>query len=154
MKKSKLDSNNYIYDLNNTMKINLDMIENILPSILSDKVNEKNKLEEQLKRIKQLFEKKLNLKKSKNENKSKILVQNQILEETRRRKEENLNYFEEKFDELCNGLDKKFIFIKNIKKNSMKFKYIFKGNVNIFLDGKNYLMIMKFYLLLLKMKIY
>ena len=69
MKKSKLDSNNYIYDLNNTMKINLDIIENILPSILSDKVNEKNKLEEQLKRIKQLFEKRLNLKKLKNENK-------------------------------------------------------------------------------------
>ena len=116
MKKSKLDSNNYIYDLNNTMKINLDIIENILPSILSDKVNEKNKLKEQLKRIKQLFEKKLNLKKLKNENKSKILVQNQILEETRRRKEENLNYFEEKFDELCNGLDKKFIFIKKYHK--------------------------------------
>ena len=116
MKKSKLDTNNYIYDLDNTMKINLEMIENILPSILSDKIEEKNKLEEKLKRIKQLYEKRLNFKKLKNENHSKILVQNQILEETKRKKDESLNYFEEKFDELCNGLDKKIIFIKKYQK--------------------------------------
>ena len=116
MKKSKLDTNNYIYDLDNTMKINLDIIENILPSILSDKVNEKNKLKEQLKRIKQLFEKKLNLKKIKNQYQSKILLQNQILQETKRGKEENLNYLDEKSDELINGLEKKLLCIKKFQK--------------------------------------
>jgi hypothetical protein len=98
------------------MKINLEMIECVLPSLTFNDIQEKKNLIEKLQKIKQLYEKRLKLKKLKNEGQSKILVQNQILEETKRRSRENLNYFEEKFDELCNGLDKKIIFIKKYQK--------------------------------------
>ncbi len=98
------------------MKINLEMIECVLPTLTFNNIQEKKNLIEKLQKIKQLYEKRLKLKKLKNEVQSKILVQNQILEETKRRSRENLNYFEEKFDELCNGLDKKFIFIKKYQK--------------------------------------
>ena len=124
------------------MKINLEMIECVLPSLTFNNIQEKKNLIEKLQKIKQLYEKRLKLKKLKNEGQSKILVQNQILEETKRRSRENLNYFEEKFDELCNGLDKLYS-LKNIKKNSMKYKYTFKEKVNIFQDGKKFFMIMK-----------
>jgi hypothetical protein len=92
------------------------MIENILPCMMENKINEKKKLENKLKSIKQLFEKKINLKKLKNESQSKILVQNQVLGEAKRRSKENIDYFEEKFEELCNGLEKKIIFIKKYQK--------------------------------------
>ena len=98
------------------MKINLEMIECVLPTLTFNNIQEKKNLIEKLQKIKQLYEKRLKLKKLKNEGQSKILVQNQILEETKRRSRENLNYFEEKFDELCNGLDKKIIFIKKYQK--------------------------------------
>ena len=87
VKKSKIDSNNYIYDLDNTMNINLEMIQNILSSINLNTENKK-KLYEKIKKIKELFEKKQNLKKIKNQYQSKILLQNQILQETKRGKEE------------------------------------------------------------------
>ena len=98
------------------MKINLEVIENILPCMISNNINEKKKLENKLNNIKQLFEKKINLKKLKYENQSKILVQNQVLGEAKRRSKENIEYFEEKFEELCNGLEKKIIFIKKYQK--------------------------------------
>ncbi len=98
------------------MKINLELIENILPCMISNNINEKKKLENKLNNIKQLFEKKINLKKLKYENQSKILVQNQVLGEAKRRSKENIEYFEEKFEELCNGLEKKIIFIKKYQK--------------------------------------
>ena len=98
------------------MKINLEVIENILPCMISNNINEKKKLENKLNNIKQLFEKKINLKKLKYENQSKILVQNQGLGEAKRRSKENREYFEEKFEGLCNGLEKKIIFIKKYQK--------------------------------------
>ena len=98
------------------MKINLEVIENILPCMISNNINEKKKLENKLNNIKQLFEKKINLKKLKYANQSKILVQNQVLGEAKRRSKENIEYFEEKFEELCNGLEKKIIFIKKYQK--------------------------------------
>ena len=115
VKKSKIDSNNYIYDLDNTMNINLEMIQNILSSINLNTENKK-KLYEKIKKIKELFEKKQNLKKIKNQYQSKILRQNQILQETNRGKEENLNYLDEKSDELINGLEKKLLCIKKFQK--------------------------------------
>ena len=98
------------------MKINLEVIENILPCMISNNIKKKKKLENKLNNIKQLFEKKINLKKLKYENQSKILVQNQVLGEAKRRSKENIEYFEEKFEELCNGLEKKIIFIKKYQK--------------------------------------
>jgi hypothetical protein len=115
VKKSKIESNNYIFDLDNTMNINLEMIENILSSINLNKENKK-KLSEKIKKIKELFKKKQNLKKNKNQCQSKILLQNQILEETKRGKEENLNYLDEKTEELIIGLDKKLMTIKKLQK--------------------------------------
>ena len=115
VKKSKIDSNNYIYDLDNTMNINLEVIQNILSSINLNTENKK-KLYEKINKIKELFEKKQKLKQIKNKCQSKILLQNQLLEETKRGKEENLNYLDEKSDEFTNGLEKKLLCIKKFQK--------------------------------------
>ena len=103
-KKTKIDINNHIFDLENTITINFDLINNIILITDFKNINERNKIKEKFNKIVELYKKRKDLKKNLQESKGKILVQNQILEEVKRNKNENLNNYSDKIDELLNAL--------------------------------------------------
>ena len=94
------------------MSLNLELIDNILPTIHFKNIEERKKIKEKLLNINILVKKRINLLKSKKEIQSKILVDNQIIEEEKRRKDENLSLYEDKIEEIKDNIDKKIIFIK------------------------------------------
>ena len=110
--KNKKDVNNYIYDLDNTLNINLDIIKQFtLPlKFRNDKITSK------IERIIELVKKRKNLKKKKNDIKSQILVNHQIVEEYKRRYEENLEIYSKHYKEIYNALEKKVFIIKKYYK--------------------------------------
>jgi len=98
------------------MSLNLDLIDNILPTVHFKNIEERKKIKEKLHTINILVKKRINLLKSKKELQSKILVDNQIIEEEKRRKDENLSIYDNKIEEIKNNIDKKIIFIKRFQK--------------------------------------
>ena len=105
----------YIHDLSCTLAINLKNISNIKST---DKItiNQmdiiRNKVEIILKLFKNLRKQQKNIKKIK----SQILVHNQLLEEIKRRKQENLLMLQEKKLELYKALEKKQIIYRKSRK--------------------------------------
>ena len=81
-----MDPKSYIYDLENTMSINLNLINNILPTIHFQNSGQRKKLIDSLKRINILYNKKLNLYKSKENIKNKIISQNKINDNIKKKK--------------------------------------------------------------------
>ena len=106
------------------MSLNLELIDNILPTIHFKNIEERKKIKEKLLNINILVKKRINLLKSKKEIQSKILVDNQIIEEEKRRKDENLSLYEDKIEDIKDNIDKKIIFIKRFQKNIMILKFI------------------------------
>ena len=98
------------------MSLNLELIDNILPTVHFKNIEERKKMKEKLHNINILVKKRINLLKSKKDLQSKILVDNQIIEEEKRRKDENLSLYEDKIEEIKNNIDKKIIFIKRFQK--------------------------------------
>lgn len=98
------------------MSLNLELIDNILPTIHFKNIEERKKIKEKLLNINILVKKRINLLKSKKEIQSKILVDNQIFEEEKRRKDENLSLYEDKIEDIKDNIDKKIIFIKRFQK--------------------------------------
>ena len=98
------------------MSLNLELIDNILPTVHFKNIEERKKIKEKLHNINILVKKRINLLKSKKDLQSKILVDNQIIEEEKRRKDENLSLYEDKIEEIKNNIDKKIIFIKRFQK--------------------------------------
>ena len=98
------------------MSLNLELIDNILPTIHFKNIEERKKIKEKLHNINILVKKRINLLKSKKEIQSKILVDNQIFEEEKRRKDENLSLYEDKIEDIKDNIDKKIIFIKRFQK--------------------------------------
>ena len=98
------------------MSLNLELIDNILPTIHFKNIEERKKIKEKLLNINILVKKRINLLKSKKEIQSKILVDNQIIEEEKRRKDENLSLYEDKIEDIKDNIDKKIIFIKRFQK--------------------------------------
>ena len=94
MLSKKIEPKNYIFDLNNTFKLNLNLIDIIFSSYKNIKEEEK-KLINKLKKIEILFDKKGNLIKEKKKINGKILMDNQIFEENKRTKNENLLSYKE-----------------------------------------------------------
>ena len=85
MLSKKIEPKNYIFDLNNTFKLNLNLINTIFSSYKNIKEEEK-KLIKKLKKIEILFDKKGNLIKEKKKINGKILMDNQIFEEKKEQK--------------------------------------------------------------------
>ena len=115
-KKTKIDINNHIFDLENTITINFDLINNIISITDFKNINERNKIKEKFNKIVELYKKRKEIKKKLQESKGRNLVQNQILEELKRNKNENLNNYSDTIDELLNALEKKVICIKKYQK--------------------------------------
>ena len=72
------------------MNLNLNLINSVFPSI-NLKEEDKNKLIQKFKNLQNLFDKKITLFKKKKDINGKILINNQILEENKRIKNENIN---------------------------------------------------------------
>lgn len=106
---------NHIFDLQNTFDLSIQMIESIFPTT---KIKQENRVQikKAIKTIKELNQKKKQLNKDKVIIRSKILVDHQIFEEAKRRKEENANYYEDQIQEHAENIGKKNTFIKKFYK--------------------------------------
>ena len=123
MLSKKIEPKNYIFDLNNTFKLNLNLIDIIFSSYKNIKEEEK-KLINKLKKIEILFDKKGNLIKEKKKINGKILMDNQIFEENKRTKNENLLSYKDQYEEIKGNSIRKEVMIKNTKKNFLILKNI------------------------------
>jgi len=113
--KKKLEIENHIKDLENTLKINQEYIYNII-LVLPIKQNNKKKLIDTLERIKLLFNEKKKYRKEEVDISSKILINKQIIEEIKRRYNENLNFQNDKISNFKENVNKKNILVKNFLK--------------------------------------
>ena len=113
--KKKIEIENHIKDLENTLKINQDYIYNI---ILVSPINQKNKkkLIDTLDRIKLLFNEKKQYRKDSVNISSKILINKQIIEEMKRRIKENIIYQNDKLSNYRESVNKKGFLVKNFIK--------------------------------------
>lgn len=111
----KIKIENHIKDLENTLKLNQDYINNI---ILISPINQKNKkkLIKTLENIKLLFNQKKYYRKDSVDISSKILINKQIIEEIKRRNNENIIYQNDKLSNCQANVNKKDVLIKNILK--------------------------------------
>ena len=113
--KKKLAIENHIKDLENTLKINQEYIYNII-LVLPINQNNKKKLIDTLERIKLLFNEKKKYRKEEVDISSKILINKQIIEEIKRRYNENLNFQNDKILNFKENVNKKTILVKNFLK--------------------------------------
>ena len=113
--KQKKEIENNIKDLENTLKINQDYIYNI---ILVLKINQKNKkkLIDSLENITLLFNAKKKYRKDAVDISSKILINKQIIEEIKRRNNENNIFQNDKLSNLKESVNKKGLIVKNFIK--------------------------------------
>ena len=116
--KGKKSNENKLYDLTCTLKLNIKIIQDLLkPEVLS-KLNSQQikKLQNKIELITKLFNNRETLKKEKEKGKGKKLVNNQILQEAKRRKDENLNIYRQTFNEYIDFSKKKDIAIRKCHK--------------------------------------
>ena len=113
--KKKIEIENHIQDLENTLKINQDYIYNI---ILILPINQKNKkkLIDTLDKIKLLFNEKKQYRKISVDISSKILINKQIIEEIKRRNNENIIYQNDKISNFRENVNKKGLLVKSFLK--------------------------------------
>ena len=102
-KKSKYETNSYLFDLKNTLTLNLQMISTMLTSMSNPIRN----LDKKINAITALTSKVDRLNKEKETLRMKILVDSQIKEEAKRRKDENIGMYAEESDELSESVKKK-----------------------------------------------
>ena len=129
-----MDPKSYIYDLQNTMCINLNIIDNILPNVRFQNSGQRKKLVDNLKRINILFNKKLNLYKSKENFKNKIISKYKILDNNKMKNKEIINIYKKEMEQILYKIDNN---LNLIKKKEKKFKEIeifisreFNNNIN------------------------
>lgn len=107
---------------------------NIIESLIDTNKSEGNseRLLEITRRIRDSFEKKKNLRKDFNEIKSKLLIENQIVEEFKRKMEENAEYYGEQIQEQEENLENKNEYIKIFEKKLKEVEiYIQKNTKNL-----------------------
>ena len=106
--KIKKKTENKLYDLNCTLKINMKLIEDFIKSGQISKLNNQQikKLQNKIEIISKLISVRQSLKKEKENANGKKLVNTQIFQEVKSRKEENLNLIKETCQEYI-GLSKK-----------------------------------------------
>lgn len=108
------------------MNLNLNLINSVFPSI-NLKEEDKNKLIQKFKNLQNLFDKKKTLFKKKKDINGKILINNQILEENKRIKNENINSYKEEYEELMTNNIRKELRLKKFHKNFLEIeKYVRK----------------------------
>ena len=114
-RKNNLKIQQHISDLENTVSINQQCIHNMIP-LLKLKEAEKNKLIASIKKITNYFNDKKNYRKKKNEINSKILINKQIIEEIKRRRDEGYFMYKEQMRNLSESVTKKTSLVKQFQK--------------------------------------
>jgi hypothetical protein len=115
-------SKEYIFDLTNTLEINLDMLENLLPD---------RNLVDILKSVKIQFDMKKKLLKEMRIMKAKILIDSQIIEETKRKQIETEDYYRDNLKESEELILSKDEYIKIFEKKLKEVEiYVHKNNKN------------------------
>ena len=108
--KGKKSNENKLYDLQHTLTINVKIIQDFLkPETLPQLNNQKiKKLQNKIELISKLINERQSLKKEKEKEHGKKLVNNQIYQEVKRRKEENIKMYKDTYEEYI-GFSKKKI---------------------------------------------
>ena len=106
---------NKLYDLNQTLKLNFSIILDFIDT-LTYSPQRKEKLKQKVKLIQEEIKTKESLKKEKDNLKSKNLLNMQIIEEIKSRKDSTVSIYKEKFDDLKILSNKKIISIKKYQK--------------------------------------
>ena len=127
-----MNSDNYLYDLNKTMQINIKIILDAI-KFLKMRQENKNLMIKRLEIIHKLFDN-FQLMRKKIENiKSKNLVNNQIFEEVKRRIVENKKFYDDKINDIDALLKKKVIILKKIQKKFLEIQiYIRRESQNFY----------------------
>ena len=114
-RKNNLKIQQHISDLENTVLINQECINNMIP-LLKFKQPEKNKLINSLKQISNYFNEKKIYRKKKSEINSKMLINKQIIEEIKRRRDEGYLMYKEQMSNLSESVTKKTSLVKQFQK--------------------------------------
>ena len=114
-RKNNLKIQQHISDLENTVSLNQECINNMIP-LLKLKESEKNKLITSIKKITNYFNEKKNYRKKKNEINSKMLINKQIIEEIKRRRDEGYLMYKEQTSNLSESVTKKTSLVKQFQK--------------------------------------
>ena len=114
-RKNNLKIQQHISDLENTVLINQECINNIIP-LLHLKQAQKKKLISSLKNITNYFNEKKNNRKKKTEISSKILINKQIIEEIKRRRDEGYLMYKDQMTNLSENVTKKTSLVKQFQK--------------------------------------
>ena len=127
-----MNSDNYLYDLNKTMQINIKIILDAI-KFLKMRQENKNLMVKRIEIIHKLFDN-FQLMRKKIENiKSKNLVNNQIFEEVKRRIVENKKFYDDKIYDVDSLLKKKVIILKKIQKKFLEIQiYIRRESQNFY----------------------
>lgn len=113
--KDKSQTDTFLYDLENTFIINLELLKSMLENT---KLNNKqiSELSKKLDALRESYDRKKQLREEKMVSRRKILMDQQIMEEARRRNEENIAYYQEQIEEHRENMEKKESFIKQYEK--------------------------------------
>ena len=114
-RKNNLKIQQHISDLENTVLINQECINNMIP-LLHLKQAQKKKLISSLKNIMNYFNEKKNNRKKKTEISSKILINKQIIEEIKRRRDEGYLMYKDQMTNLSENVTKKTSLVKQFQK--------------------------------------
>ena len=114
-RKNNLKIQQHISDLENTVLINQECINNMIP-LLHLKQTQKKKLISSLKNITNYFNEKKNNRKKKTEISSKILINKQIIEEIKRRRDEGYLMYKDQMTNLSENVTKKTSLVKQFQK--------------------------------------
>lgn len=114
--KDKGKMEEYLFDLENTWNLNIEMLSIMLDDMPMLNQDQKKILHLHIQKIKDFFAKKKNLRNEKLKSRGKTLMDKQIYEEIKRRNEENSCYYQEQMEEVRENLEKKESFIKQFEK--------------------------------------
>ena len=114
-RKNNLKIQQHISDLENTVSLNQECINNMIP-LLQLNQTQKNKLIASIKKITNYFNDKKAYRKKKNEINSKMLINKQIIEEIKRRRDEGYLMYKEQMTNLSESVTKKTSLVKQFQK--------------------------------------
>ena len=114
------------------MILNLNLIESIVPSIHTKKLAERSKILEKFKKINSLFKKKITLFNNIINIKGRILINQQILEENKKTKSENISSYKLQYEDIFSNFVRKDLVLKKFHKKFLDVeKYVHREFVRI-----------------------
>lgn len=116
LSKNRAKIDEYLFDINQTWNLNIELLKNYIESSKKFNPEQKENIIFNINNLKAIVEEKKNLKNEKQKLSGKILMDQQILQEFKRRNLENSAYFQEQMDEYKENLDKKNDFVKQYEK--------------------------------------